>query len=88
MGRAVSRFGLRSIRVAPSIAAARPGRCSLGLPTVAALFPHSEAMIAKMGLCVLDEGAVSRYVLAELLASNVRGAMRKDIGPSPESLAG
>ena len=51
------------------------------------LFRHSEAMIAKMGPCVLDERAVIRYVLAELLASNVRGAMRKDIGPSPESMA-
>ena len=44
-------------------------------------------MIAKMGLCVLDEGAVIRYVLAELLASNVRGAMRKDAGSSPKSMA-
>jgi hypothetical protein len=28
------------------------------LPTVPCFIPHSEAMIAKMGLCVLDEGAV------------------------------
>jgi len=44
-------------------------------------------MIAKRGPGVLDEEAVLRYVLAELLASNVRRAMRKDIGPSPESMA-
>jgi len=64
-----------------------PGRRSLGLSTVPTLFPHSEAMIAKMGQCVLDEGAVLGTFLLNRLASNLGGAMRKDMGPSLESMA-
>ena len=43
---------------AKGVADSRPGRCSLGLPTVRWLCPHGEAMIPEMGRCVLDEGAV------------------------------
>ena len=62
------------------------GRVHYDYPQYPTLF-HREAMIAKRGLCVLDEGAVIRYVLAELLASNLRVEMRKDTGSSPKSMA-
>lgn len=58
LGRVVSEFELRSVRVAQRVQ--RP--LDQGLVhqefVVPTLFPHSEAMIANMGLCVLDEGAV------------------------------
>src|ERR1700722_10864165 len=50
-GRAVSEFG--SVRFAY-----RQGVIHQDDPRFLPLLPHSEAMIAKMGLCVLDEGAV------------------------------
>ena len=37
-------------------------------PQYPPLFHPSEAIIAKMGPCVLDEGTVIRYVLAELFS--------------------
>src|SRR5580698_635929 len=58
LGRVVSEFELRSVRVAQRVQ--RP--LDQGLLqqefVVPTLFPHSKAMIANMGLCVLDEGAV------------------------------
>src|ERR1700683_382975 len=57
--RAGSEFELRSVRVVPRVQ--RPldeGLVHQDYPQFPPLFPHGEAMIAKMGLCVLDEGAV------------------------------
>jgi len=78
----------RSIRVVLGILRLRDQTVVYGIIHIPSLFPHNGAMIASCGTECLGRRGRDRYVLAELLAAEVRRVMSVDVVTRPESITG